>query len=424
MMTVDASVPVVVLTTSPHSLLHSPLAIARSLGRFGVRVYTAHPGPPLPYDRSRHLAGRFAITADSTDPVQLAHDLTRIGDRVEGDAILIPIDDAAALNVDEYAGTLARCFRFPSRPTGLAAALARKHELHRLCEQYGVPAPRTDLVSHPQELRDYAAGAQFPVAVKINCPDRRPNGSPSVFLARDFPGLLEAYERFSGGVEQSLVLQEYIPGDVDSLWMFNGYFDAYSRCLAAFTGVKARQTPPDTGPASLGICRDNPTIKTMTVELLSRLGYTGPVDVDYRFDPRDRQYKLLDVNPRVGGTFRLFVGDNGMDVVRALYLDLTGQPPRPASSPEGRRWLDEPHDLYASLRYGRQARLSPIQWALSLRGVREGAWLSADDPTPVLAVLPPVIRAALSVAGNRSGRAQNAAAARYTYPSESTPISR
>ena len=29
---------------------------------------------------------------------------------------------------------------------------------------------------------------------------------------------------------------------------------------------------------------------------------------------------------RLGQTFRLFVGENGLDVLRALYLDLTGQP--------------------------------------------------------------------------------------------------
>ena len=62
-----------------------------------------------------------------------------------------------------------------------------------------------------------------------------------------------------------------------------------------------------------------------TVRFMHELGYRGILDIGYRFDERDGEYKLLDVNPRIGATFRLFVGDDGMDVLRALYLDLTGQ---------------------------------------------------------------------------------------------------
>ena len=40
------------------------------------------------------------------------------------------------------------------------------------------------------------------------------------------------------------------------------------------------------------------------------------------------------MNPRIGCTFRLFAATNGMDVARALYLDLTGQPVPAAQAAE------------------------------------------------------------------------------------------
>src|SRR5947208_5167972 len=95
------------------------------------------------------------------------------------------------------------------------------------------------------------------------------------------------------------------------------------------------------------------------------------LDVGYRYDARDGKYKLLDVNPRIGSTFRLFVSENGMDVARALYLDLTRQPVPPARLPEGRKWLVEDLDLTASFRYGRDGVLNVREWARSLRGVQE-----------------------------------------------------
>jgi hypothetical protein len=106
------------------------------------------------------------------------------------------------------------------------------------------------------------------------------------------------------------------------------------------------------------------------------------LDLGYRYDARDGQYKILDVNPRIGSTFRLFVGRHGLDVARAHYLDLTGQPVPADEMIEGRRWLDE-HDFASSLRYWRDGRLTVRQWATSLRGVQESVYVARDDPAPL-----------------------------------------
>jgi predicted ATP-grasp superfamily ATP-dependent carboligase len=168
--------------------------------------------------------------------------------------------------------------------------------------------------------------------------------------------------------------------------MFNGYFDAQSKCKVGFTGRKIRQAPAYTGASTLAVCLPNPTVHETTVRLMQAVGYRGILDIGYRFDRRDSQYKLLDVNPRIGGTFRLFVGDDGMDVLRALYLDLTAQEVPATTVRDGRRWIVEPLDLRSSCTYARNGDLSLGGWVRSLRGVREAAWYATDDPLPFLAV--------------------------------------
>ncbi len=74
---------------------------------------------------------------------------------------------------------------------------------------------------------------------------------------------------------------------------------------------------------------------------MQRIGYRGALDIGFRYDRRDGRYKVNDVNPRVGSMFRVFVGSNGMDIVRALYLDLTNQPVISSSPKEGRKWIVE-----------------------------------------------------------------------------------
>jgi predicted ATP-grasp superfamily ATP-dependent carboligase len=127
----------------------------------------------------------------------------------------------------------------------------------------------------------------------------------------------------------------------------------------------------------------------------------------YRYDARDGRYKLLDVNPRIGSTFRLFVDPAGIDVFRALSLDMTGQPP-PGRAParEGRRWVVEHHDLAEAVTAIRRREVSVRAWLASLRGVREAAWFSPGDPLPAAAL-------ALAFARQRVGRQLRPAAPVY-----------
>jgi D-aspartate ligase len=76
------------------------------------------------------------------------------------------------------------------------------------------------------------------------------------------------------------------------------------------------------------------------------------------------------------------VDSKGMDVVRALYLDLTGQPVQRGLPREGRKWIVEQSDLMSSLQYGRLGELTLRKWASSLRGIEEEAWFARDDLVP------------------------------------------
>jgi predicted ATP-grasp superfamily ATP-dependent carboligase len=126
---------------------------------------------------------------------------------------------------------------------------------------------------------------------------------------------------------------------------------------------------------------------------MKQLGYRGVLDLGYRYDARDGLYKLLDVNPRVGSTFRLFVSSTGLDVVRALYFDLTDQEPEAAGDAvPGRKWLIENLDLASSATYFRNGELRPRAWLRSFAGMQETAWFARDDPAPFAAMVRDAVR--------------------------------
>ena len=133
---------------------------------------------------------------------------------------------------------------------------------------------------------------------------------------------------------------------------------------------------------TLGKSLVNEPLRRQVEAFLEAIDYSGIMDMDFRLDKHDGQYKLLDFNPRIGAQFRLFEDPAGVDVARALYLDLTGKGVQARPMTEGRTFIAELHDVAASLRYFQRGKLTFRGWQQSLRGEKELAWFSGDDPLP------------------------------------------
>lgn len=383
-MTPDTSLPVVVVSgqTSHH---YGGLGVARSLGRWGVPVHWAHPMDTRMALRSRYVEAVHPFPIDVTD-AEAADRLCRLD--VPVGTVLLPVDDRAAAIAGGHAKDLAGKYRMALPDPGLAARLSSKQGLHDLCREHGIPTADVFTPKTADELERALTVSRFPVVLK-----RIANwvgvgmDRPSVRIAETADDVRAAYADEPWTRTPNLLIQEYIPGGPDTIWMFDGYFDARATCRFGLSARKLRQSPVYTGYTSLGVCEPHTDLTDQTIKFLETVGYTGPVDLGYRYDERDGTYKLLDVNPRLGSTFRLFVDSLGYDVARVLYLDLTEQPYETGEPMPGRKWVLEGNDIISSVRYRRDGRLSARQWLSSLRGVEEGAWWAADDPIPFAAML-------------------------------------
>lgn len=365
---------------------HGGLGMVRSLGRIGVPVYCASPAPCAPGPWSRYSRGTFAIDPAAMPEAECVERLLAAAKTIGSRPILIPATDVAALLVARNAEVLGEAFLFPRLPASLVRSLYNKGEMQRLAEAAGVPTPGSCCPRSEADLLDFLDTAGFPLILKaVEDRNGRWEGRRTKAIARDRRELLELYAAMREPETPNLIVQEYIPGGVHGNWMFNGYFNADSDCLFGLTGRKIRQFPIGTGAATLGVCHPCESIRSTTIRFMREIGYSGILDIGYHFDPRDGLFKVFDVNPRIGSTFRLFVSDTGMDVVRALYLDLTGQPVAPGNMVPGRKWLVEDLDLAAAAGYLRQGSIGPREWVRSFGGVRETSFLSLDDPLPVLA---------------------------------------
>jgi predicted ATP-grasp superfamily ATP-dependent carboligase/nickel-dependent lactate racemase len=376
---------VLVLSASPRARRspHGGIGILRSLGRLGIPVYTVDSNPRGPASFSKYVSGRFVFDLAAAAPEATVEFLLDVGRRIGSRAVLVPTWDDMAVLVSDHFEALSERFTFPHQPDGLARSLANKKDMYGLARKHFIPTPEASFPSSVEDVRSFAATATFPVMLKGISGNRLLVRTGRKMVIVDHPDeLVRLYREMEDPADPNLMLQEYIPGGDDAVWMFNGYFNHHSDCVVGFTGRKLRQTPVYTGSTSLGICLQNDVVDETTRRWMKELGYRGVLDIGYRHDARDGRYKVLDVNPRIGGTFRLFVAQNGMDVARALYLDMTGQSVPVSDLIEGRRWMDE-RDVNSFLQYRRDHRLTLRQWVTSLKGVQETVYIARDDLAPL-----------------------------------------
>lgn len=297
---------------------------------------------------------------------------------------LITVDVFACLVAKNYEA-LREFFILPEMDPALVANLSNKWEMQLMAETHGVPTAKAVAPKTKKQVEEFLENARFPLLFKASewtDVDTRP--SDRMVIINSPEELIRQCEIFQQQECPHVILQEYICGKGTQDWIFNGYFDDHSDCLLAFTGKKTRQAPVCTGYASLAECSTNEVVKSTSIKFLQEIGYKGPVDMDFRFDPKDGLYKILDVNARIGASFRLFVCRDGLDVVRAMYLDRTGQKIPEDIETDGRKWIVEDRDFRSSYTYYRENTLTIGEWLRSLRGVKEAAWFACDDPMPFL----------------------------------------
>jgi D-aspartate ligase len=378
----DTAVPVLVLNIGSYPYNQSTVGVARSLGRLGIPVYAVQHEALLPAGVSRFLAGTFVWTP-TADGDGFVAGMRAIAQTLGRRAIVIPTCDIAAILVAEHADAIAPWFLVPRQRPELPRLLADKRRLAELCADLRVPHPRTHVARSREELGARLARLTFPVVVKGGEGWLLPAGITSTAIAAEPQAVLASFDTLArAGAPTVLLIQEMIPQRGAQDWIVHGYCEE-GEPARIFTGVKLRSYPAFAGATSLARCVANPTLRGQAEALLRVLGYSGIFDLDYRYDARDGEYKLLDFNPRVGAQFRLFEDERGIDVARALHLSLTARPLLPAPQIEGRSFISEIPDVLAALRYVRSGRLDVASWWRSVRGIDEGAWFALDDPAPI-----------------------------------------
>ncbi|OXY99929.1 ATP-grasp domain-containing protein [Streptomyces diastatochromogenes] len=365
----DERVPAVLLRIDRNPFHHGTLGAVRSLGRAGVEVHLVADCAGSPVRRSRYVCRIHPPPAPGASAGEIAAALRRVAARVARPAVLIALDDASAVAAARLRAELAPAYLLPQQPGALPGRVADKAELAGVCAAAAVPHPVT-LV--PDSAEDAAAAAWrlgLPVVAKWSRPWLVPDGSGlrSTVVVNSARQARELYLR-SAEAGSSLLLQTFLPPGPDRDWFFHGYADRSGAVRAGGPGRKQLAWPRGAGLTAVGRWTPNPQVQALAERLTGELGYRGIFDLDFRRCGSTGRYHLLDFNPRPGAQFRLFADSAGLDVVRALHLDLTHRPLPDGVPLPGREFVVENY--------------APLNALRPASGERELAWHAADDRAP------------------------------------------
>ncbi|WP_381797460.1 ATP-grasp domain-containing protein [Streptomyces niveus] len=429
MVSFDSAVPAVLVRLDRNPFHHGTLGAVRSLGRAGITVHAVIESLRSPVAGSRYLHGahsrpdrasgngmghRATESGSGSEDERLHELLLRISERLGAPAVLVPLDDLSAISAARLRPRLAGRYLLPEQPPGLPERVADKAELAAICGTLGLPHPRTVVPDDAGEAARAASALGLPVVAKWSRPWLLPEGSGlrSTVVVRS---PREAGELFARSTEAGsrLLLQRRLPPGRGLDWFFHGYRGRDCTLLMGATGRKERSWPVGAGLTAVGRWLPNPAVERLAGEVMAALGYRGIADLDFRLDAATGAYHLLDFNPRPGAQFRLFTDESGMDVVRALHLDLTGRPVPPQVPVYGRTFVVENYALLSLLSppssagprggHGGPSRGHGADRPVVRAGGTETAWFARDDPRPAYAMTAAWLRRAARGGGRRLG---------------------
>ena len=356
------------------------LGVVRSLGRRGI--------PTAVLDDERSIAGFSRYARHSVRVPQLRDEgviveaLLDTGRRLGLEGwVLYPTREEVVAAISRHRAELGKLFRVPTPDWDVVRHLWDKRRTYQLAEELGLAVPRT---WYPQDLAALdQVGGDGPFAIKPAVKEHFIyQTGDKAWRADDRTELHRLFARAAALLPPGEVMvQELVPGDGRQQFAYCALFkDGAAR--TSMVVCRRRQHPLEFGRASTFVeTVDLPELEAASELLLRAIGYHGLVEVEYKRDPRDGQYKLLDVNARTWGYHSLGAAA-GVDFAALLFLEQLGQDLPMSRARVGVRWVRLLTDLPTGLLELRDGRVSWPEYWRSLRGCDTEAVFSRDDPLP------------------------------------------
>jgi D-aspartate ligase len=358
------------------------LGIARSLGRRGIPVCVIDDETSIA--RASRYVRNVVRVRDLRTEDSLLEALGTARRRLGLSGwVLFPTRDETVAAIAANRDALRHDFRVPTPDLASVRRAWDKRETYRLARELCIPIPRTWFPRAEADLAAIDTGA--PAVVKPAIKEHFFYTSrEKAWRADGREELVSSFRRAADIVDEGeVIIQEMIPGGGEEQYAYCAFFRD-GRAVASMTVRRRRQHPSDFGRASTYVETISlPELTEPSMRFLSAIGYYGLVELEYKRDPRDGAFKLLDVNARTWGYHTLGLAA-GVDFPYLLFCDQMATGVEEVHARPGIRWIRLATDVPNAVRDIRAGTLRTRDYLRSLRGVDTEAVFCLRDPLPAL----------------------------------------
>jgi len=362
---------------------HPGLGIARSLGRRGIPICVIDDQHSV--SQFSKYVNRVVRVKDLRDEQNTVDSVLEVGRRygLEG-WVLFPTRDETVAAFSRYRDRLAEFFRVTTAGWDTVRWAWDKKNTYDRAAELGIPVPHTYNPRTERELVDLYS--RLPLALKPAVKENFFYATGAKAWRAETPDQLNVL--FRKAIQQirpeEILIQEIIPGDGQRQYSYCAFFrdgEAQSTLVAK----RMRQHPREFGRAATYVeTTEHPEIEELSERFLRAIDYYGLVEVEFKQDPRDGQFKLLDVNARTWGFHSIGV-PAGVDFPYLLYADQVGQPVNRCRARAGVGWLRAVTDLPTAASDLWAGELSLRSYWKSLKRTRVESVFCLRDPLPSVA---------------------------------------
>lgn len=298
--------------------------------------------------------------------------------------VIFPNSDEAVYVLSRYKEILENYYRIPIPGWEVIRNVYIKKETYQVAEKNGIPIPKMYNTNSLNRLVE--SDLQYPLVIKPSIRDHFYNKTRiKAFRINNKEELIKTYQQVRDVIDpEEILVQDFIPGGPTNLYSFCPFFKD-GKVITGVAGRRARQHPMDFGHASTYVeLVDIPELRSLAEKFLGLINFYGIAEVEFMQDPRDNEYKLIEVNPRVWGWHTIAIAA-GVDMPYLLYQDMIGQEIEVPPSLKQIKWTRLTTDIPTVFLEIIKGKMRVSQYMASMRGQKVDAVLSVDDPLPFVA---------------------------------------
>lgn len=296
--------------------------------------------------------------------------------------LLLPSNDHAVYTLARHQSQLQTVFKMLTPPLQVFETIYDKSRLLELARSLVIPTPQT---SYFASCQPGPIDLSFPVITKgkRGLTFFKKVGKKAI-IAADESQLRQRLKSLAEIIDlDETFTQEVIPFDGTNKTISFTAFCINGEIKTFWMGIKLREHPLKFGTATFCESIYQKECLTYSALLLGALNYTGVCEIEYLRDPRDGQFKLIEINARTWLWVGLAVAC-GVNYPLYIYNHVNGlSNDFPATYPLGLCWRNFWVDSIYSIMAMIKGQLKIEDYLHSLRGcVLIDAVRDKDDPKP------------------------------------------